>query len=1378
MPGEPVVTRDLQAHQPRENGRQFPVVGIGIAAGGLEALRSLLPQLPASDGMAFLVMLPVASLQEGELAACLQQGCAVPVVPVQDAQALEADRVYLLDGSARFSMDDNALRLQPDAAPDADAPPALDRFFRNLAQAFGERAIAVVLPGHRGDGTAGLARVREAGGVTIAEAPAEAGDTALAGAARASGQIDIQLPVAAMAARLRELSQSLRQLRVPAVLPSLPSLPSVPDTLAAAHQDEAALAGVLAALRLQTHHDFRHYKRATLLRRVTRRLQIHGQPDLPAYHRFLEATPGEAALLLQDLFIGVTHFFRDREAFEVLEADVIPTLFDGKGLDEPLRVWVVGCATGEEAYSVAMLLREACERLSQPPDFQVFATDIDRRAIATARAGVYPGAIAAEVGPARLARHFVREGDAWRVAGALREKVLFATHNVLHDPPFSRLDLVCCRNLLIYLERRAQISVLEAFRFALRPNRALFLGQSESPDATPEAFSAFSKKHRLYRSVAAPRAGRPLLPAWAAGTGRDAPPARPAAETPDPAPSHAELHRRALESWLPPSVLIDAHGDILNLSDGAGRYLEHRSGPPSPKLLANVSPALRQDLVNALHAARQSQQNITLRHLRTDRSGVVRRIQLSVRPLTSQAGADLVLIVFDEMPQPPSDPAAAADRPDGPRVDELERDNRALKEQLQNTIEQAQVSVEEMKASNEELQAINEELRSATEELVTSREELRSTNEELGVVNLELKAKVREAGLIHDDLLNFVAAGEIATVFVGRQLEVMRFTPQAAQLFHLIASDIGRSLLDINHKLDYPGLADDARLSFESMQVIETSVRATDGRLFLARFLPYRTAEEKIGGAVLSFVDVSALHDAREQLRAGEQRLRLAAEATRDFAIVTLDAAGRVTAWNAGAGRLYQWTEAEILGRHLSVVFTGEDRAAGLPAAEMRIALEQGRAEDERWHQRKDGSLFFASGVMTPLPGDTEKGFAKIVRDTTELKQLSLTKELLLTQEHALREQVQTTSNLKDEFLAIMSHELKQPLSLIHGHAELLSRMPEAREIPQVARAGQAIQHAVRSQARIIDDLLDLSRMRTRTLGLRTAELLLLPVVAAVARAAATDAQARGVVLTLECSAEPLLLEADRMRLEQIVRNLLSNAIKFTPAGGKVVVRLDRQPESGMARLVVQDTGRGIDPDFLPEIFGMFSQEAGGRDLGDRGLGIGLALVKELVVAHGGLVAADSPGVGSGSVFTVLLPTVTPRGEGLAPSAERAGRSLQGLRLLLVDDSVETLEIFSQLLRDEDAIVNIASTGEAALKLLAMGSYDVLLADLGMPAMNGYELIARVRRLHLRTQPYALALSGHGRQSDVQRALEAGFDAHLSKPASIDSLKAALRDID
>jgi two-component system CheB/CheR fusion protein len=1349
----------------------FPVVGIGASAGGMQALLRMLENMPAKMGVAFVVILHLSPKHDSHAAEILQRATRMPVRQVTAPMPIEMDHVYVIPPSQDLTMNDGYLRVAQ-AEPRKGSHIAIDMFFRTLGQVHAERAVAVVLSGAGTDGAVGLTRVKEHGGVTLVQAIEDAEYDSMPRAAIATGLVDFVLPAAEMPQKLMELWENARRIRLPAdVAATMSAMPEADPR--DAHEAESALHDIMLLLRSQMRHDFRHYKRATVLRRIERRMQVRGLEGLPAYRDYLREHPEEAQPLLQDMLISVTNFFRDRDAFEALEREVVPKLFENQSDDAPIRAWVAGCATGEEAYSIAMLLFEQSSGSPSAPDLQVFATDVDERAIVRARSGLYPSAIVTDVTPSRLRQFFVRDQDQYRISNAVREKVLFASHNVLLDPPFSRLDLICCRNLLIYLNREAQTTILEMFRFALKPGGYLFLGTSESADAAGSAFTVVDKKNRIYRASTSPLGARHLPMLSEAAIER-----RPGAvvETArEPRRMRlADLHRRALEEVAAPSVLLDADYNILHLSPGVGRFMEHGGGMPSHNLLSNVHPELQLELRTALFKAAQMGRGVDARGVRMHHANnVPASVHIRVRPFRHpEIDTELTLVIFeeeDESLRPLAD-GAGSDSGHDLMVAQLEAEIKQFKEHLQETIEQSEASTEELKASNEELQAMNEELHSATEELETSKEELQSINEELITVNFELKVKVEETGRINDDLQNLVASTDIATVFVDSGMRIKRFTPQAVKVFNLIGSDLGRSLLDITHKLDYESLADDASHVFHKLTIIERQVRSVDGKHYLARIHPYRTMSDKIEGAVLTFIEVTALHEAEERLRQGEQRVRIAAETTRDYAILTFDEEGRITTWNAGAERVFGFKDGEAIGEDLGLIFSAEDRQAGQPQDEMRRAREEGRAEDERWHVRKDGSLVYCSGVTTPLVDPSSTGFVKIARDITASKQLEIARDALLEREKAVREQAQVANEAKDEFLAVMSHELKNPLNLIQVNAELLVLLPEVQSLPGVIQAGNTIRRAVKSQAQIIDDLLDLSRVRTGKLALRLAPVRLHDIVALIVQAVRNAAQAKGIEVVLESADPEASISGDAVRTEQIVWNLVSNAVKFTPPGGRVTVRLE--PHDGFMRLQVSDTGQGIAPEFLPRVFGMFTQEIRRNSRGEGGLGIGLALVQELTVAQGGRVLAESDGLGRGSRFSVWLPIHRIPASALASTTQRV-QTLRGLRILCVDDLDDALETFALLLRAHGAAVVTARNGLEALDRLraADAAFDLAVSDIGMAAMDGYELIREIRADPHWSGLKCIALSGYGRDADAQRALAAGYDAHLAKPVSIDELK-------
>ncbi|MDB5940018.1 MAG: signal transduction histidine kinase with CheB and CheR, partial [Polaromonas sp.] len=765
----PEKTGDL----PKSN-LNFPVVGIGASAGGLQALLRFFEHMPPANGMAFVVILHLSPEHESNVAEILQRVASMPVVQVNEPTAIEANHVYVIPPTHDLEMNDGHLQLSSHSRV-RGAHLAIDLFFRTLAEVHRERAIAIVMSGTGNDGAAGLARVKEEGGVTLVQKPEDAEYDGMPKAAIATGMVDFIVTAAEMPQRLQELWANAARISLP-LKDGASARATVADSDETARLAEDALRDIMSALRIYSRNDFRQYKRATVLRRIERRLQVNGLPDLPGYRDFLRAHPEEVKLLLQDMLISVTNFFRDTAAFEALERDVLPSLLAHRSPDEAVRVWVAGCATGEEAYSVAILLKEQMELHRCTAELQIFATDIDERAVNFARNGLYPTSIATDVSPARLKKFFNQEKEQFRVVKQLREKVLFAHHNVLRDPPFSRIDLICCRNLLIYLDKPAQAGVLGTFRFALKPEGILFLGASESVEAAHKLYTVFDKKNRFFKVNPNGSSIRHLLLANDHSSDRLVYNQRgPDRRAPKPA-SFSELHRKLIDQVVLPSVLIDGQHNILHLSENVGKFLLPGSGTPSVNLLDNTQAELRTELRTAIYRAVHTGKPVRTHAVPVRRGNSSTLVEMSVH-FFGEANTEsaLALVMFEEVPEKPAAESGSTGQAHQALVNQLETEIRQLKENLQQTIEQTEISTEELKSSNEEQQAVNEELRSATEELETSKEELQSINEELTTVNFELKVKVDETGMMNDDLQNLIASSDIATVFVDRSLHIKRF---------------------------------------------------------------------------------------------------------------------------------------------------------------------------------------------------------------------------------------------------------------------------------------------------------------------------------------------------------------------------------------------------------------------------------------------------------------------------------------------------------------------------------------------------------------------------------------------------------------------------
>ncbi len=1212
----------------------FAVVGIGASAGGVQATKRFFEHTAVDSGMAYVVVLHLSEEHESHLAQILQSVTAMPVVQVTQRTTVEANHVYVIPPAKHILLTDGELRLI-DAEHIRGRRVPIDLFFRSLAESYGKKAVAVILSGAGSDGTLGLERVKEMGGFTVVQDPSEAEYDAMPRSAILSGLVDLVLPLAEIPDKLRRVINLSEPLEVAA------------DS--GAHDDNgqggSRLRDVLSLVQIRTGHDFNNYKRPTLRRRIARRLQVHELTDLGAYVELLQSRPDEVEDLLRDLLITVTNFFRDPLAFAALEAEVIPKLFEGKTALDTVRVWVAGCGTGEEAYSLGMLLLEYAQGLVSPPRIQIFASDINAQAIRIGRECKYDEAISVDVSPERLQRFFVKEGNLYRIKKELRELVLFAPHNVLRDPPFSKLDLVTCRNLLIYLNRPTQERVMELFHFSLNRGGYLFLGSSESIDRSAALFGMVNKAQRLFKSRST-----------AANPQRNTPPAMPASgkwlperwfsdrsqgqslekEAQSPT-SFSDLHDQLNAQLGAPSVLVNEQFEILHAAEGAAHFLKFSGGEPSHNLLKVILPGLLLDLRGALMTAVRERRNVEARHVRFDAGGVERSVNIGVRP-EREDGSGLLLVTLEEQPlrEMPDGPQSVSetlrsDRAIESVVQRLEEESQATRERLKSTIEQFEISTEELKASNEELQAINEELRSASEELETSKEELQSLNEELITVNHELKDNIEEVGRVNSDLQNLMAATNIATIFLDRHLRIKRYTPPVTEIFNLIPADVGRPLAHVTHHLEYDAISEDAAKVLTTLQSQEREIGSaalqTD---YLVRLSPYRTNDDRIDGVVLSFVDISDRKHAENILKEDDQR--------------------------------------------------------------------------------------------------------------------------------------------KNEFLATLSHELRNPLNALRSSLALMEHLTSVADLQ--AERVNALQ-PLEMTRRLIDDLLDVGRVSQGKVRLRLAATSLSSVLERGVQMLSARIAESGLTFHLELPPLSVTVSGDAVRLEQVFINLMSNAIKYSNPGGQVWLTAQVSPEEVQIR--IRDTGIGLSSDRLKKVFELFSQVASDGTRTQDGLGIGLYLVKQILELHGGTVTAQSDGLGHGSQFTAYLPLIAAPLQALVVPLEPAlVVAAKSWRILLSDDYEPARKAVARLLRFMGHEIATAADGSETLEVAATFKPELILLDINMPGMNGYEVAKVLRNQPAHAETVLVALTGYGQPEDISRALAAGFNGHIVKPLDPDALEKML----
>ncbi len=1465
-----------QARDPRDDQDAFSIVGIGASAGGLEACTQLLKALPADTGLAFVFVQHLAPTHASALAEILSRVTSMPVTEVRDGREVEPNHVYVIPPGQDLVVTGGRLHLRPRQGRGAHHP--IDTFFRALADDRRHQAIGVVLSGTATDGTLGLEAIKAEGGITFAQ-DETAQQAGMPRSAIDSGCVDFILPPGAIALEIARIG------RHPYAVHGAQARPPT---------DERSFAQVLQALRGSTGVDFAHYKPNTLHRRIARRMVLQKLHALNDYVLLLQQNPAEVEALYHDILISVTSFFRNPEAFDALKATVFPRLIAGRDRRDPVRIWSVGCSTGQEAYSLAMAFTEFTDTAGGSLPVQIFATDLDERSVGKARAGVYPKDIAHDVSPERLRRFFAEVDAGYQVTRAIRDACIFSRHNVLADPPFSRIDLISCRNLLIYLDPALQQQIMPVLHYALKPSGFLWLGASETIGGFQNLFEADDATHRIYTRKPGPHRAHFLLPHGASPRDTFTPvAARPTAAATD---LHREADRLLLSRFAPPGVLVTTDLDILQYRGDTGPYLAPAPGKASLNLLKMLRDGLLAGVRRALHRARADGAPAREEDLRVKSDGGYRAVAVEVVPIK---GAGF-LVLFDETRGAHRSPGAAVTTP---RVDATEADRdvdllsqelTSTREFLQSVIEQQEAANEELQSAGEEAQSSNEELQSVNEELETSKEEIQSSNEELATVNDELNQRNQELNLVNNDLLNLIGSVQMAIVIVGADLRIRRFTPTAETLLNLLPTDVGRPLADIRLNLD--GVTDLGPLltaAIDTVIVHDRDVQDRRGRWYSLRLRPYVTPDKKVDGVVVMLVDVDAMkraHEYTENIVAtvreplvvlnGELRVRLANTAYyHTFGLTPETSVGRLL-YEVGGGhwdipalrqllgevllhdtpfndfevegdferigrktmrlnarRLVQSVDStplillaiedvtdrahaeEMVRRHrdqfetllnhvpLGVYLVDADfriRHVSPPALHFFGEVPDliGRDLDEaihlQWpkafaddivqrfrHTLATGEPYIATehiglrldrGVVEyyewqinriPLP---EGGFG-VVGYFRDISSHVLTRTAMTESD----QQLAIVARRKDEFLAMLAHELRNPLAPIRTAVQVLGHPAASKEASTKARA--VIDRQIQHMTRLIDDLLDTARMTQGQIGIQKTPVDLTAILRQVAETVAPLFEERGQELRLGIPSGPWPLSGDAVRLEQTFGNLLENASKYTPRGGHVWIDAHRTeaPGGSEATVRVRDDGIGIPPEMLVSVFDLFTQ-AGRSPHPASGLGIGLSLVQRIVKKHGGRVRVESAGVNQGSEFIVTLPLGTVVASGTLGEPSEGTRYTDGIpkRILVVDDNVDAAQSLADLLRMRAHEVRVVHDGPAALTTAATFLPEFVFLDIGMDGMDGYEVARRLRQLPGLERAVVVAVTGFGREEDRTMAEDAGFDRHVTKPLDPATIPALL----
>lgn len=1327
--------------------------------------------------MAFVLIQHLSPDHKSLLSEILGKVTTMPVQQVQDRMMVEPNEVYVIPPNTEMTIVDGMLHLASRQKIDGRYLPG-DAFFKSLAVDRGSKAIAIVLSGMDGDGSQGLKAIKVAGGVTFAQCEDTARFDSMPSTAVATGNVDFVLPPKAIAQQIAALSRS------PFLLYSEPL-----QVIDKSSEPGDALTRIFALLRTTTGVDFTAYKPSTIDRRMQRRMLLYKLETLEDYAWYLQAHPAEVQALYEEILIHVTSFFRDPETFEQLKAQVFPVISQNKTAPTPIRVWVAGCSTGEEVYSLGICLLEFFSDRATVPPIQIFATDISKAAIDKARAGFYLDSQMEGVSPERRDRFFVPlESGGYQISSAIRELCVFARHNLGGDPPFSNLDLISCRNVLIYLSDPLQQRIMSLFHYSLNPRGFLVLGTSESVKTSSELFTSVDEAAKIYgKKLTSTRSlfsfTTPPLPI--ANVAHQDRVTETIASTLDLA---REVDQLISNRYAPVSVVVNDQMQVLSVRGDTDRYLKLTPGSIDLNLLLMAREGLAIAVRTAIYQVQT--QNVSVRQERIEiKSGEQSTfLNLEVMPFQpTTANAAYFLVIFEAVS--PLTTSLTSTLTEG-RPEDLEREVMQLRQSLaaatqrelsaqvhlQAVIQEHNYLNQSLRVANEEILSSNEELQSTNEELQTAKEEIQATNEELSTTNDELRSRNLQQNRDNSDLNNFIESISVPILMLTNDLRIRRFTPAAQRLFNFIVADVGRPFHDLRTNFNVSHLEAMTLEVLETLNTKEQEIQTQTGYWYALRIRPYRTTENQIDGVTMVFLDINALKSHAEMLEIARNYAEGIVE-TVQIPLLVLHSDLRVNTVNKAFYNMFQVTQAET---ERAFLFELGNQQWNIP--ELRSILEDVLINDRQVQNFEVEHYFEAIGQKTMLLNacklqrdDQTDMILLAISDITNRKQFEVERSRLLEQEQVARQQAEAANRAKDEFVSNLSHELRNPLNAMLGWAKMLRT--RTLNAAMVTHALEVIERSAKLQSQLIEDILDISRITSGKLLLNTRLIDLGVVIRAAIESIQLSAEAKNIQLVAHLNRA--MVVGDINRLQQVLWNLLSNAIKFTPSGGLVEIVLESI--GTYAQIQISDTGQGIEADLLPHIFERFRQGDSSTTKAKAGLGLGLAIVRHLIELHGGTVQAESLGEGQGATFTVRLPLqnltsevtsasdVEPMAliEAVNTSAEPVP-ALTGLCILAVDDEVDTCDLFRFVLESYGAQVLTVASAKAALSALCEdpNRFNVLICDIGMPENDGYWLIRQVRSLSAEAggQIPAVALTAYASEAERQQAIEAGFQVHVAKP--------------
>ncbi|MHB8844468.1 MAG: chemotaxis protein CheB [Nitrospirota bacterium] len=1197
--------------QDRSFETAFPLVGIGASAGGLEAFTKLLENLPPDTGMAFVLVQHLAPTKDSILSELLAKATSMPVREVEDGMTVEPNNVYVIPPNTIMAVFHGRLQLQPRAESHAQHMP-IDAFFRSLAEDRGQNAVGVILSGTGSDGSLGIRAIKAEGGIILAQDELSAKYNGMPRSAAATGAVDYILPPEKIARELARISRH-PLMTLPGALKGGPPLPAGADDLNR----------IFMQLRTATGVDFTYYKQATILRRIHRRMLLHKLDAVERYARYLQENPAETAILYQEILINVTSFFREPEAFNALRNTVFPRMLDNRPSDEPLRIWIPACSTGEEAYSIAMCFAEFCEEGGVSHPVQFFASDIDEAAIETARRGVYAESIAQDVSPERLRRFFVRTEQGYQISKAVREQCVFARQNLVKDPPFSRMDLISCRNLMIYFGPVLQKRVLPILHYALNPSGYLMLGKSESIGEFANLFSLVDKSGRIYAKKTAAtelrfereRGPEKDLPGVKKSMEEDAPDVQKAVDT------------IILGRYGPAGLVVNEDMDILQFRGNVSPYLKPQPGKASLNLLKMAGESLAMELRVLIRQARGRDVPVRKEGIKVRNNGVAAAITVEVVAFKTREAKDrLFLVLFENGPAPAARSSVKAGRPAGKAKDRstddqvaaLTRELAATQQHLKSVLTEHEASTEELKALNEEVQSSNEELQSINEELETSKEELQSTNEELSTVNDELRSRNDEITQSNNDLLNVLSGVDIPIVLLGNKLQIRRFNAAAAKALNLIPGDVGRPLSDIKTNIVVPDLDALILEVVDSLSIRTREIRDQQGRWYSMTIRPYKTADNRIDGALMTLEDINDLKLGMLRTQEAREYAEAIVETVREPLIV-LGSDLRVNTANRAYFSAFGTAPEAVEGKFF---FELQNRMWDVPQMRERIeeVLEKNAVINDfelAYEPAGADRRVLLINARTVASKDADAHLILLaIDDITKRRLAEEALQAALARVEQKTAELAATNKELEAFSYSVSHDLKAALQNIAGSGQIL-RKDYSDKLDE--KGNKYLNHVVRGAARmnqVIDALLHLAQLSRRTLNKQHIDMSALAgSVAAELRESHPDRQ-----VTIDIQ-EGLAAIADGQLIKVALSNLLGNAWKFTSRTEHARIEFGMSEQDGKTVFYVKDNGSGFESRLATRLFIPFQRLHGDQEFD--GTGIGLATVERVIRRHGGRIWAE-----------------------------------------------------------------------------------------------------------------------------------------------------------